>query len=69
MTVEDALSRRMRALLLDAKAAMESAPLVAALMAKETGKDEYWIKKQINIFNSVAKNYLPTSGFKLKTSN
>jgi glycerol-3-phosphate dehydrogenase len=69
MTVEDALSRRTRALLLDAKAAIESAPSVAALMAKETGKDESWIKNQIDIFNSVAKNYLPTSNYRLKTSN
>jgi glycerol-3-phosphate dehydrogenase len=59
MTVEDALSRRTRALLLDAKAAIESAPLVAALMAKEMGKDENWIKEQINNFNLIASNYLP----------
>ena len=45
--------------MLDAKAAIESAPLVASMMAKEMGKDEYWIKEQINIFNAVAKNYLP----------
>ena len=69
MTVEDALSRRTRALLLDAKAAIESAPLVATLMAKEMGKDENWIKEQIDIFNSIAKNYLPTSNPKLQTSN
>ena len=74
MTVEDALSRRTRALLLDAKAAIESAPAVASLMAKEMAKDENWIKAQINIFNSLAKNYLPTSnpiaiGFKPQTSN
>lgn len=69
MTVEDALSRRTRALLLDAKAAIESAPLVANLMAKEMNKDEQWIKEQINIFNSVAKNYLPTSNLKLQTTN
>lgn len=60
MTVEDALSRRTRALLLDAKAAIESAPVVARLIAKETGKDESWITEQIKIFNSIAKNYLPT---------
>ena len=59
MTVEDALSRRTRALLLDAKAAMEAAPSVAAIMAKEMGKDDAWIKNQIDTFNSVAKNYLP----------
>ena len=59
MTVEDALSRRTRALLLDAKAAMESATLVAGLMAKETGKDNDWIKNQLADFNLIAKNYLP----------
>jgi glycerol-3-phosphate dehydrogenase len=69
MTVEDALARRTRALLLDAKASIESSLLVAQMMAKEMGKDESWIKEQINIFNSVAKNYLPTSNPKLQTSN
>ena len=69
MTLEDALSRRTRALLLDAKAAIESAPLVAQLMAKEMGRDDTWIKNQIDNFNSIANNYLPTSNFKPKTSN
>ena len=68
MTVEDALSRRTRALLLDAKAAIESAPPVAAMMASELGKNENWIKDQIDNFNSVAKNYLPPSNLKLQTS-
>src|SRR5689334_4799751 len=61
MRVEDFLSRRTRALLLDAKASIESAALVAELMAKETGKNEQWIKNEIDNFNSIAKNYLPTS--------
>ena len=60
MRVEDFLSRRTRALLLDAKASIEAAPLVADVMAKETGKDEEWIKNEIDSFNSIAKNYLPT---------
>jgi glycerol-3-phosphate dehydrogenase len=55
--------------LLDAKAAIESASLVAASMAKEMGKNEIWIKDQIDNFISVAKNYLPTSNLKLQTSN
>jgi glycerol-3-phosphate dehydrogenase len=59
--VEDFLSRRTRALLLDAKASIESSPLVAEIMAKETNKNEDWIKKEIDSFNSIAKNYLPTS--------
>ena len=67
VTVEDALARRTRALMLDAKAAMEAAPLVAGMMAKEMGKDEYWIKEQINNFNLIAGNYLPS--YKLQTSN
>ena len=69
MTVEDALSRRTRALLLDAKAAIESAPAVASLMAKEMGKDDHWIKDQLNNFTSIAKNYLPTSNLKPQISN
>jgi glycerol-3-phosphate dehydrogenase len=59
MTVEDALARRTRALLLDAHAAIESAPAVALLMAKELNMDETWIKEQVDSFNKVAKNYLP----------
>ena len=59
MTVEDALARRTRALLLDAKAAIEAAPAVATLMAKEMNKDENWIKEQVESFNKIAKNYLP----------
>jgi glycerol-3-phosphate dehydrogenase len=60
MTVEDFLSRRTRSLLLDAKATIESAPVVAAMMAAEMNKDDSWIKEQINTFNTIAKNYLPT---------
>lgn len=59
MTVEDALSRRTRALLLDAAAAIEAAPFVADLMAKELGRDEAWKQKQLEEFNTVAKAYLP----------
>ncbi len=59
MTVEDALARRTRALLLDAMAAIESAPLVANMIAKEMNKNEDWIKEQIRSFNLIAKNYLP----------
>ncbi len=59
MTVEDALSRRTRSLLLDAKAAAECAPLVASLLAAELGKDEDWQRQQINLFRELAGNYLP----------
>lgn len=59
MTVEDFLSRRTRQLLLDANEAIKAAPLVAQLMAEEMNKNDTWINEQINIFNSVAKNYKP----------
>ena len=69
MKVEDFLSRRTRALLLDAKAAIESASLVAEIMAREKNKNENWIKNEIDSFNSIAKNYLPTSNNKLLITN
>lgn len=59
MSVEDFLSRRTRQLVLDAQVAIDHAPGVATLMAKELNKDERWIKEQINNFNQVAENYLP----------
>ena len=69
MTVEDFLSRRTRQLLLDAKAAIDIAPYIAKLMAEEMGKDENWIKEQINNFNDIATNYAPTTNNKLQTKN
>jgi len=57
MTVEDALSRRTRALFLDAIAAVEAAPNVARLMATELKKDESWINKQLEEFKSISSNY------------
>jgi glycerol-3-phosphate dehydrogenase len=58
-TVEDALSRRTRALLLDARASLEAAPEVARLMANEMGRDANWIETQILTFNTIAGTYLP----------
>jgi glycerol-3-phosphate dehydrogenase len=69
MTVEDFLSRRTRQLLLDAGAAVDIAPAVARLMAKEMNKDETWITEQINIFNDISKNYAPISNLKHQPSN
>lgn len=59
MTAEDFLSRRSRQLLLDAKKAIELAPMISTVIAAESGKDELWIKKQVDEFNLTAKNYLP----------
>jgi glycerol-3-phosphate dehydrogenase len=57
-TVEDVLARRVRLLFLDARAAMECVPLVAALIAAELQKDTSWQKEQVEAFNSLAKTYL-----------
>jgi glycerol-3-phosphate dehydrogenase len=46
-TLEDALARRTRALMLDARAALEAAPSVVELMARELGRDEAWQKAQL----------------------
>ena len=58
MTVEDVLARRTRMLFLDARAAIESAPVVAHLMAEEMMKDQQWIIDQTNSFITLAKRYL-----------
>jgi glycerol-3-phosphate dehydrogenase len=57
-TVEDFLSRRTRALLLDAKESMRIARPVAELMAHELGEGENWIEKQVNDFKEVATPYI-----------
>lgn len=57
-TVEDILARRLRILFLNAHAAIEMAPKVAALMAGELGYDGEWQRKQIDEFTSLAGNYL-----------
>ncbi len=76
MTVEDFLSRRTRQLLLDAKKAITMAPAVAESMAKEMSKehltenkDKNWVQEQVNTFNNIACNYLPTINHKLQTKN
>ncbi|WP_319548950.1 glycerol-3-phosphate dehydrogenase/oxidase [Desulfogranum marinum] len=58
LTVSDALSRRTRALILNAKAAIEAAPKAAEIMAKELGKDEAWVKEQVEEFTKLAENYI-----------
>jgi glycerol-3-phosphate dehydrogenase len=57
-TVEDVLSRRMRALLLNARASIEMAPEVALLMAKELGYDEDWKQGQIEAYQNLAQGYI-----------
>ncbi len=57
-TVEDFLSRRTRALLLDARESMEMAPAVAAIMAKELQKDDSWAAEQVEKYTALARGYL-----------
>ena len=57
-TVEDILARRTRILFLNAKAAMESAPMVAKIMAAVMNKNEEWVNQQVKDFNFIAKQYL-----------
>jgi glycerol-3-phosphate dehydrogenase len=56
-TVEDILSRRTRALLLDSKAAVEAAPRVARLLAEKLSRDTEWEAKQVKEFSDLAKHY------------
>ncbi len=58
-SVEDVLSRRTRALSLDARAAMEAAPAVASLMAAELGRDAAWQAAEVTAFCALAKGYFP----------
>ena len=57
-TLEDILSRRTRALLLDARATIEAAPAVAAVLAKELGRDKAWESEQVKEFTELAGGYL-----------
>jgi len=57
-TVEDVLSRRTRALLLDARASVDAAPTVARLMAAELGRDEAWIERQVAAYRDLAASYI-----------
>ncbi len=57
-TVEDVLARRTRALFLNARAALEMAPTVAALMARELGCDKVWEARQVEEFRATAQGFL-----------
>jgi glycerol-3-phosphate dehydrogenase len=56
-TVEDVLARRTRALFLNAHAAIEMAPAVAALMAPILERDETWQREQVTAFRALAQQY------------
>jgi len=58
-TVEDVLARRMRALFLNARAAMEMAPRVAELLTRELGRNAAWAEGQIRSFANLSDQYQP----------
>jgi len=64
--VEDFLSRRTRAILLDAKESIKMTPIVAEIMAKELGYDNSWIKTQVANFTILATGYLLDNSNKRK---
>jgi glycerol-3-phosphate dehydrogenase len=57
-TLDDVLSRRTRALPLNAKAAVEMAPEVVKILAKELNKDDAWQQEQLRQFTEIARHYL-----------
>ena len=60
-TVEDALARRTRSLLLNARASIEAAPRVASIMAQELGYDSAWEQDQVRQYEELARGYLLSS--------
>ncbi|MFW6039793.1 MAG: glycerol-3-phosphate dehydrogenase/oxidase [Gemmatimonadota bacterium] len=60
-TVDDVLARRTRALLLDARAAIEAADDTADLLAAELGRTADWAAGQAADFRATASGYLPTA--------
>jgi glycerol-3-phosphate dehydrogenase len=60
-TVEDVLSRRTRALLLDARAAEQAAPLTARLLAELLKRSDAWAREQVKSFQGLARQYRPSS--------
>lgn len=58
VNIEDFLARRIRFLLLDAKASLEVAPKVAKIMAEELNKEDSWIEKEIENYSTLVKNYI-----------
>jgi glycerol-3-phosphate dehydrogenase len=57
-TVEDVLSRRTRAVFLNARESIRICPEVAAIMARCLGKDKLWIESQVAAFTGLAKQYI-----------
>lgn len=57
-SVEDVLSRRTRALLLDAEESIRISREVAEIMAPLLGTDNDWIEQQVNSYQQLAQHYI-----------
>lgn len=57
VNLDDVLSRRLRALLLNASASVDVAPAVAELMAERQGHDSGWVSAQVERYRSLAAGY------------
>ena len=57
-TAEDVLSRRTRALLLNARESRRIAPEVISIMANLLGKEEQWKEDQLQSFNKLSEQYI-----------
>ncbi|MDR0729364.1 MAG: glycerol-3-phosphate dehydrogenase/oxidase [Prevotellaceae bacterium] len=60
--VEDVLARRVRLLFLDARAAVEAAPLTARIIADELGYDKAWEQEQVEAFRQFARPWAVAAG-------
>jgi len=58
LNLEDILARRTRSLLIDARASIEVAPVIAEIMAEEMRYDDRWKEQQIEEYKKLALNYL-----------
>jgi glycerol-3-phosphate dehydrogenase len=61
VTLEDIMARRLRLLFLDAKAAMEAAPMVVKVISSLTGHNSEWENQQLVFFNELTKGYILNS--------
>ena len=57
-TMSDVLRHRTRAIVLDAAVSMEIAPDVAAVMARELGRDAAWAEEQVRVYRELARGCL-----------
>ena len=66
-TLDDVLARRTRALFLNARAALASAPSVVTLLARELDRGQNWIDSQLASFRKIAAHYtLPEQESKVR---